>query len=258
VTNGQIIGGQDSTGREEFNPFVVALYDSGQGGLCTATILSDQFLVTAAHCVDNADPRMLRVIFGLDIADRGGVVVQSVETYVQSPVWPVRQFSEFDTGDIAVIKFRGGLPMGYRPARVLTDPSALANGVPVLLAGYGASGAVQTPQGMDHPGAGRLRSVVTSVKNSAYSASEILVEQSAGKGACHGDSGGPAYVKLNGQLYVWGVTSRGVDDPGDTCGVSAAYTSIPFYWSWISRTVEQLSQQPSQPVRRPALFDLAG
>jgi secreted trypsin-like serine protease len=92
----------------------------------------------------------------------------------------------------------------------------------------------------DHAEAGKLRSVTTTMKNATYSKSEFLIEASKGKSACHGDSGGPAYVNIDGEDVLTGVTSRGVDDEQDMCNVSAAYTSIPFYATWIVSTSKQL------------------
>ena len=86
------------------------------------------------------------------------------------------------------------------------------------------------------------------MKKVNYSKSEFLLESAKGKSACHGDSGGPAYVKVeverDGKIVLedvlTGVTSRSVGDELDLCNVSVAYTSIPFYASWIVSTARAL------------------
>ena len=242
-----IIGGQDSNGQEDFAKHIVALYDLRGGSICTASILSESILLTAAHCV--ASPASdLRVVFGTDVDSRS-IIVKPVDAYQVSPLWSLRQFQQFNTGDIALVKFSGGLPAGFKAIKFLSDASGLKDGQNVMLAGYGTS------DGVRGSGAGKLRYVVTQIKKVGFSKTEILMEQSKGKGACHGDSGGPAYIQVNGELIVIGVTSRGVDDVKNDCSVSSAYSSVPYYANWIRRTSEALNNPvpPSRPARAPAI-----
>lgn len=239
-----IIGGTDATGNEDFSKTIVALYNITQGSLCTASIISEQFLVTAAHCVD-APASGLRVVFGTDIQKPGAI--QEVVSYQTSPLWATRSNEDLNAGDIAVVRFAGGLPAGYRPAQILANESALQTGTTVMLAGYGIS------DGVKDTGAGTLRFVETTIANPNFSESEMLIEQRHGKGACHGDSGGPAYVKVNGQWMLWGVTNRGVNDPNNDCSVSAAYAKIPYYQGWVAQTAKKLMKKTSSSPFKPLL-----
>src|SRR5262249_22116808 len=63
-----------------------------------------------------------------------------------------------------------------------------------------------------------------------------------GKDACHGDSGGPAYVvRSDGQLLLGGITSRGPDP----CGQFGIYTRVPEHMDWIRATVRENGGQLS-------------
>lgn len=255
-----IIGGTLSAGTEDYAKHTVILYDTSIGALCTASILSESILVTAAHCV-SSEANALKVAFGTNMNSKD-IVVRDVVAYETSPVWAFRQNQEFNTGDIALVRFTGGLPPGYSKINLLTDASKLTNDMDVMLAGYGASkvARVQDPKSgamtSDHQEAGVLRSVTTTMKNATYSKSEFLVEASKGKSACHGDSGGPAYVtvdieeggRVRKETVLTGVTSRGVDDELDMCNVSAAYTSIPFYSAWIVSKSKQLNDLVVAPA----------
>lgn len=243
TTDSTIIGGTESNGTEDFAPTIVSVYNVAKGGLCTGSIVSDALLITAAHCVDGK-PSDLRLIFGKNIKDEANRVVKQIDSYKVSPLWPFRQDEELNSGDIAMIKFSGGLPAGYRPAQILADPGQLQNGTVVTLAGYGIS------DGVAHTGGGTLRYTDVKVLNNQYSESELLVAQNEGRGACHGDSGGPAYVRVNGQLMLWGVTNRGVNDPKNDCSVSAAYASIPYYKEWLKETSAELLKTPTAPAIR--------
>ncbi|MEK7356266.1 MAG: trypsin-like serine protease [Bdellovibrionota bacterium] len=232
-TDGAIIGGADVTNAQPFANTVVSLVNTAQGSICTASILSSSILVTAAHCVDG-DASDLVVVINRSI-DETTLVTRQVTHFKTSPVWAARQSEPLNNGDIAVVRFEGGLAPGFAPVKMLTDVSILADGGSVTLAGYG------NDDGAAGTGAGKLRWVETTLKKVAYTKSELLVEQSKGKGACHGDSGGPAYTKVNGDYILIGVTSRGVDDLKNDCSVSAAYTSVPYYSAWSVRTAKALN-----------------
>lgn len=231
---GQIIGGEAATGDEGFAKTIAIVYNVNVGSLCTASILTDTTVITAAHCVSGI-PQDLRVVFGTDLENVDPKKVRAVTTFEVSPVWFARQNEEKNTGDIAIIKMYGGIPEGYQPAKFLSNAKSLETNKPTLLAGYGLS------DGVNGLGAGLLRSVTTTIKDARFTKTEVLIDQSKGKGACHGDSGGPAMVEIDGEYYVYGVTSRGVDDVNDDCSVAAAYTSIPAYKNWIHRTLKKMN-----------------
>ena len=247
-----ILGGVDATGTEDFAQSVVGLYNMSSSGLCTASIVSDSLLVTAAHCVDGTADK-LRIIFGTSVLTTDKPrVIKAADSFKTSPIWPFRQNEETNSGDIALVKFSGGLPPGFKPAQILKDRSQLQNNAPVLLAGYGIT------DGVTHAGAGVLRSVQVTIENAAYSESEVLVAQHDKRGACHGDSGGPAYVRVNGQLFLWGVTNRGVNDPNNDCTVSAAYADILFYQDWLQKTAAELmAAKPVQTAAKPVAVQAA-
>lgn len=137
-------------------------------------------------------------------------------------------------GDTALIKFSGGVPEGYGPTKML-DPNALPKGAKVSVAGFGVSSDVLeevTPE--QYPdfdekvqrgevfcytdgaikcykenlsGEGVLR--FTELTNyGRYNESELLFDQRHGQAACHGDSGGPAYLKVGEDYYLLGVLGR--------------------------------------------------
>lgn len=260
ATDSSIIGGADATGTEDFSKTIVALYNLREGFICTASILSNDILLTAAHCMTGS-PSDTVVIFDKDaigtlkavlqpIMEKNGSLddvpatapLRRVTDFRVSPIWPVKQNDLLNTGDIAVVKFKGGLAAGFERAAMLTSTESLANGQTVLLSGYGTS------DGVKGTGSGLLRFVETTIKKVDYTKTEILIEQSLGKGACHGDSGGPAYAVVDGKKYLIGVTSRGVDDLKNDCSVSAAYTGVAFYAGWVIKAVKEMNTSTSDKV----------
>lgn len=228
-----IIGGWEIQPTEKFQESIVAVYDSTEGQLCTGSLLPNNLVLTAAHCI-GPDIDAMYVLFDTKVTnDSPHRKVEKVEV---SPLWESQQYNRKDTGDIALLRFSGTVPQGFKPATLLSpaDRKHLKKGTQVVLAGYGIS------NGVSKEGAGVLRVTKVTIEDPNYSESEVTLNQRQGMGACHGDSGGPAYVSIKGKLYLWGVTSRGVEDKADDCSQLAAYTNAIHYRAWLNRTAQKL------------------
>jgi len=224
-----IIGGHLVTKKEEIASTTVSLLDTRQGTLCTASILSEEVAITAAHCVDG-DPNDMQLSFGPRSAGRE---VRPLVEVAVSTKWRAHQHDQFNNGDIALVKFSGGLPETYKTASVMKSSHHLMNGEIVTLAGYGITNG-------NGDGAGRLRSVDVKIADARYSLTEVTLDQTKRRGACHGDSGGPAFIQNNnGGLLLWGVTSRGINDPTDHCIGQSVYTRVQPYTRWINTVVRR-------------------
>ncbi len=222
-----IIGGHMVTKKSSVAATTISLVDTAQGTLCTASILADDIAITAAHCV-NGNPESMQLSFGPRTS--GNETRPVVDVAVPS-TWSQHQNDEINNGDIALIKFSGGLPKSATAAKVMKASHRLSNGEIVTLAGFGISKA-------DGDGSGRLRTVDVKIENAKYSQTEVSLDQKNRHGACHGDSGGPAFIQDNqGELLLWGITSRGINDPSDSCAGQSVYTKIQPYSRWINNIV---------------------
>lgn len=218
--------------RDGFAKTVVALYDVSSGALCTGSIISQNMVLTAAHCIPS-NANNLFLIFGADVRSSARQI-RRANAAVVHPLWSSRHNEIKNTGDIAMVRFDGGLPAGFHAAQVLSDARVLTVGKPVLLAGYGITNA------STQAGAGVLRKVAVTIEDPQFSVTEVSLKQNS-RGACHGDSGGPAYVVVNGQPLLFGVTSRGNNDPFDSCLVGSVYTSIPAQMSFVVAATSALN-----------------
>lgn len=234
-TSGEgIIGGWEAQPGDRIQQSIVAIYDSYEGQLCTGSLLPNNVVLTAAHCI-GPDPEAMFVIFDTQVAAKS--LRRRIDKVAISPYWAHRQMEDKDTGDIALVHFTGSVPRGYVPATFAgpNERRLLKAGSEVVLAGYGIS------NGATGDGAGRLRVTKVKIEDPKFSNSEITLNQTQGTGACHGDSGGPAYILVNGHHYLWGVTSRGVEDKSNDCSKLAAYTSALYYKTWINKMAAKLS-----------------
>lgn len=222
-----IIGGVTVPDGHPITKSIVAVYDRKSGSLCTGSLLEKNMVLTAAHCI--GDTENMIVVFGNNLMSKTQKpkAVLKVDKAEVSKTWASQQNQDKNTGDIAVVHFIGEVPDGYGPAEFLPKPELLKKGTPVILAGYGIS------NGKRGDGSGILRVTNVLIADPKFSSTEVKLDQTKGHGACHGDSGGPAYVFVDSKYYLWGVTSRGVDDPNNDCSKYSAYTNALLYKQWV-------------------------
>ena len=242
VTQSQtgIINGTDVKAEDKLAESIVAVYDAYTGQLCTGSLLPSNLVLTAAHCV-GPFPEAMVVFF--DIQPNEKSEYRAIDKLEVSPYWETRQMEDKNTGDIALLHFTGTAPAKYKPSAFLPAASQkqIKPGANVVVAGYGLT------DGVKKIGAGKLRTTKIKIADHKFSASEVSLDQSQGTGACHGDSGGPAYIEVGGKYFLWGVTSRGLNDEANDCSKQAVYTNALYYKSWLNRVANKLTTALGSP-----------
>lgn len=231
-----------------------ALRITGVAG-CTGSLLANDIVLTAAHCTTD-NPNYILLYFSTQAPDMKQLMA-SVNTnplirrVVGGKVgtnWPrLTETQQSDWGDIALLKFKGGIPQGYQPAQLLPSDAELKAQQAVTLAGFGLTDGVRNIQ------SDRLLKVDITILNPSYSRSEMVVDSGNGKGPCHGDSGGPAYVNVNGQRFLAGITSRAESqtDPKGQCIGDTIYTRTQPYSAWIKSSMQTLQSPNFKPALIP-------
>jgi len=199
IIDNPILGGSATTVGQY--PNVVALEVGG--GLCTGTLITPDWVLTAAHCIQGLTPSSVRVHFGTVNMFSNPGVVRTATQVIAKP-----GFSENNLGknDIGLIKLN--MPItDIKPVPVNLDPAKAPVGLKVTMVGYGATAA----GGGGSTGA-QFMVEQTSVACASYVGSNtdlLCFSQTNGKGKCQGDSGGPSFAMVDGVFTQVGVTSFG-------------------------------------------------
>lgn len=271
-----IIGGTDVAEGSTLHKSIVGIYDMERGALCTGSLLENNMVLTAAHCIGGKAEDHL-IVFAADMLaifksqDRDFVLskVRRASKVTVHSDWGKQHGNGEAWGDTALLKFQGTIPTGFEPAKMLA-PGALIEGAIVTVAGYGVNSDILTEVNpADYPdfeekvnkgeffceqpedgktekcykeelsGEGLLRT--TELTNlGAYNDTEVVFDQQHGKASCEGDSGGPAYVNVNGEFRLFGVTSRGTRG----CNGYVVYSDVstPKLAAWLVDAKAQLAK----------------
>ncbi|XP_049816063.1 trypsin alpha-like [Schistocerca nitens] len=220
----RIIGGTETTITEY--PWQLSLLLEGSHR-CGASIISSNWALTAAHCIDGVQASLLTVRAGSTYRNSGGTVLDVAQAIKNRLYY--RPAADYD---IAVVQPAESFPLGsdVQPVGLPDAGYDPPNGLAVTVTGWGliASGGSN---------ANALLKVDISVVDrstcqenfGSLVTKRMVCAGEAGKSVCNGDSGGPL---VSGTTQV-GIVSWG----GFTCeGYGAVYSNVGELRSWVTNT----------------------
>ncbi|WP_394210939.1 S1 family peptidase [Enterovibrio calviensis] len=239
---------------------------------CGGIIISDDYVITAAHCVNGFSAADVRVYAGFEqLSFAGtGIAVASVKVYPDYD-------DEMLTGDIALVRLAEGLPSNAQPIKILLPDrqddldqefvgAAQDN---LYVSGWGATytgGSVTeallktTMNGVSDDTCSWTK--VSGAVSGELSAAYVCADQSYTAGICSGDSGGP--LVWQDKDYA-GDADRGYRAVGIVsfsnrnygCGSTSSedgFTQISTYYDWIGQNMIGGYQSPS-PSFKEDIFE---
>ncbi|CAH1396146.1 unnamed protein product [Nezara viridula] len=246
-TQYRIIGGTNAE-TYEF-PFMVAIgkepdSSNEQKWFCGGSIVSENFVITAAHCIKKENPTSYMILAGTTNFNNTKAQLRYAAEVIIHP-----KFTPWKIGyDLALI--RVAEPFQLSPnvfPLCLLGPSNLAIIAKGLAIGFGLEKEDKTKS------SGSLRKVKLDLFSSEQCDEfyPAIVQYSGqkpsmlcagvvggGKDTCQGDSGGPLSVPLMMPARQHGLV--GVTSAGLSCGLSKSpglYVKVPYFLSWIERNV---------------------
>jgi uncharacterized protein (TIGR03382 family) len=236
----KIYGGTPATAGEYPNVVGIEFTGTDFVAFCTGTLITDQWVMTAAHCVLPSEDMVgsqqdvtngLRIfVNALDInPPPGGNSGLSPDMSIGDPDFDINNLGSHDMGLIH-------LPMpvtGIEPVKLDLDPTNAGSGLAVTQVGYGETenGVVGTLYTV-----GQTLVSCDSIGLTGGDPNLLCYNQSNGKGKCSGDSGGPSFAQINGETLEVGETSFG----DQTCTHYGADTRIAAEMAFLLANVPEL------------------
>ena len=224
ITHGSRVD-EASTGPERVSTVGIHGQTKKEAYTCTASIIADDLLLTAAHCV--VDGAEMFAYFGTDMRNARNA---SQYTQVSAAVVHPRYRShgeEVTPNDIAVLQLSEPIPSDHQPVQLADEDKLPNEGGTVRLAGFGI-----TQKGNDPDILRTVDSTLAGVDDE----NRLVIEDEHQRGGCSGDSGGPLFVKSDGQWYLAGVLSGGPSP----CRGEDVYTSVADFRSFIDQASKKL------------------
>jgi len=238
-----------------------------QSASCGATFIGEKWLITASHCVEDANIEFLKVNVGEYDLSNGADNAKAIKQIYMHPEY---NEGEAFNNDIALIELYETID---HPAVTLLDfdssrELALANS-PATVIGWGNRTAYASEDELptntqpdtlhqvelsllsNEQCKDKLAQGYSDLFDANYSPEQVGISDSmicaeytgGGKGSCQGDSGGPLVVKTNQGWQQIGIVSYGVG-----CADAAfpdVYARVGKFTSWIHSITQGVAIEPS-------------
>ncbi len=235
----RIINGMNA--RPHSWPWLVSLKQIGNlQHFCTGFLISRNFVLTAAHCLDRVNRTDFKVFIGLHELNQ----YRNVQIIEPKKLIIHEQFSrKTKKYDIGLIELSRPLNLTHRAA-IICLPDADLYGDEFYDRNYYAAGWGQAIPNEIKSNSIVLKQTTLNLVNKplcAYNRSLILgaINHIDGSNICYGDSGAPLTFKHNERWYAFGIASYASFQRKNICDSTrpSYFTNLYFFRSWIKANI---------------------
>jgi len=237
----KIVGGTPIT---EFEfPFLISLQRQGLltwSHSCGGSIISEKYVLDAAHCVDGSNPANLRIVAGEhSFSENSGYEqYRAVTRYIRHPQYNTNTFEN----DVSLLEVN--LPFDFSD-RTKVGPIALPTqeletpaGTITTVTGWGSTSSggsvVNIARKVDVPIVSDADCGINYGASAIYPSMICAGAAQGGVDSCQGDSGGPLFTSNPTPLHI-GIVSWGYGCA--VAGYPGVYTQTSYFINWINENM---------------------
>lgn len=228
----------------------LSIAKNGAGYMCGGSLIANNWVLTAAHCLKDAQASGVKVRAGINkLSDYSqGQTIQASALYVHP------KYTGTSGGyDIALIKLSSNVNNPYASVIKLPNNSVESvldvAGKRAIVSGWGTTEKAGSSDDLLEVNLPIVPNPTTC--NGRSPANTICGTQENKKDSCTGDSGGPLAQSYNGSYYVLGIVSYGPT----ACTGNGIYTRVNAYLDWIKSVsgvaADGTTATPSNPTPTP-------
>ncbi|HEV3049261.1 MAG TPA: serine protease [Longimicrobium sp.] len=204
---------------------------------CTGVLVHPRVVLTAGHCV--RPPSLAPNVVALNATNFNDLDGAEIVRVRRTAVHP-RYLQTRPLNDLTVLILRADARTAPVP---MASSEELARARRTQLVGFGNDDIKSTR------GFGTKREVTVEIarplpdeldereQNWRFESDLEFVAGGAGYDSCNGDSGGPAYIEVDGARKVAGLTSRAIHGAVNDCGEGGVYTRVDVHRDFIRQTM---------------------
>ncbi|XP_033466994.1 chymotrypsin-like protease CTRL-1 [Epinephelus lanceolatus] len=235
--NTRIVGGENATAGAW--PWMVSLHiNFAAFHICGGTLISDQWVLTAAQCIILNFPSVWTLYFGRET--QSGPNVNEVNRTVSQIIIHPDYNNEPFNNDIALMKLSSPVTFTdyIRPVCLASNSSEFHNSTPCWATGWGSRNRTEPPfdalQEVQVPVIGENQ-CSCNYRSNVNITDQMICAGEENKGICLGDGGGPLQCKQNTRWIQAGITNFGV--PCALGDFPEVYARVSEFQDWIMEQV---------------------